>query len=771
MSISMPGSVPLLVRLLSAWFRRVRMPESFESAVAGSGVTVVTQSASPVIEGLLRSFAARSGGRTLRYAAPGTPRPSERTGNHLWWVSLHDDAALEHLLGLEDPGAYVTLNIFARRGPIRTNPQNRLSLSRLLGITIAARLLVITLGDPVHPAEGRVRSRKRFVRLLKLDFYRNLKLVRGTPFQSIETQERILLSGAEFEREVDIIAAREKVSRANVTRRARAAFRELAANPRRTVYAILAPIVRFLLRRLFSGIKTVGLDRLVAANKEHTVIIVPMHRSHFDYLLVGSVLYDSNLNPPVVAAGINLSFWPFGFIIRSVGGYFVKRNARHDRLHAMCLRRYVSYLVGRGHLHEFFIEGGRSRSGRMRPPRAGLLGIMVDGALRSHRRPVLFMPCSITYEQVVEDEVLAEENTGQRKTRESLGSLFAARTLLRQRYGEVLLTFGEPLPIPAPTPARTPTEVRTIVNTLADNLTDRIRLGTSPSLSSLAYTALFMAPHYALRRAALSETVRGLARTIEFVRRDDPGVGAFTTSLAHFLEGRESLLQELVRGGPVHLGHVLGEEVLYIPGRRRFTADFYRNTVLHLFLPGAFLAAAELLDGAVSVEGAMKLHALFQHDYLLGSPEAFRALLARHLETLEREGLVAAGHFTTRTPGLFNATLLLGPLQTLLWIHRHLESACPDGAAHGCSLSELLEQLQVDFRTAAYLRLVTRTEASSRATLESALEGLARRGRLEIADLGRSGREVRRVVHDSAELALLDRANRILLDHLLDAAR
>lgn len=785
-----------LVRILTTYFRRVKVPASFEAIrAAPTAHTIVTQSSAPVFEALLRSFARRSGLADVTYCdraaiiAPETRRPGT-----LYWVSIHDEMLLDLLAPIEERHKLTSFNIFERRGPIRTNPQHKINRWRLFGIVLAARFLVIIFGEPLPHRERHSVSGKNLARRLKLDFYRNLKLFRGTPFQSIEAQARLLLAGAEFEREVGIVSARQKESPEAIQRKARKSFYTMAANPRRSIYVIGAPVIKFLIDRLFNTVIASGLDRLVAANKKHTVIIVPMHRSHLDYILVGSKLYESNLTPPVVAAGINLSFWPFGFIIRSFGGYFVKRNARHDRIHTMLLRRYVAYLVKRGHLHEFFIEGGRSRNGRMRAPRLGLLSIIVNAYLKGQRKEIVFVPVSITYENVVEDSVFGEENTGLKKKKESLRSLLAARELLGRRYGEVILNFGSPIALSNEVAKQRearpekPVDERELIASVATDLTERIRTQTNPSLTSLSIAALMMAPRYGLTRGALAAAVRNLAVIADVARSLDPQVGAPTPALQSFLGGRDHILDSIGRGGIVSRGPILGDSTLFIEGKRRFTADFYRNATTHLFWPAALLAVSDLVQGYIDADHALRMYEIFATDYLLGGRKAFERSLIDFQGALEERGFI--GHaesggptFIDRSLGIFNPAVLLAPIQTLLWIHDNLATtpgmtAAPGPAKVGMGPTPLktipyqsfLERLRDDFERAVYLNAAMRTEAASRTNIESALESLHQRGLINLIESGGTPTEIAVLRENEVELGLLREAERAITGWLLGAS-
>ena len=782
-------------RVLEWYLGRVKLPAQSEALFQSpEQFLLVTQSKSFVFRALLSTFAKRAGLSGIKYFdgiennVSGTSQPRV-----LHWVSLDDGTALSRLVALNGrvaghpPLQLVTLNVFERRGPIRSNPQAQLSIWRHVSLVVLARRLTIVFGKPLPWEQLHSGSTQKLVRSLKVDFYRNLKLVRGTPFQAIEVQARTILHGAEFEREIELIAQRQKTSKAAVRHRAEAEFRAIAANPQRTIFSVVSRLAYFLIRRLFRDILVRGLDSLSDVAKEHTVIIVPMHRSHLDYVLVGAALYQANLNSPVVAAGMNLNFWPFGFFIRGMGGYFVRRNMRQDRIHPLVLKRYVSYLVKRGHLHEFFIEGGRSRSGRMRAPRVGLLSIIMNAYLRGEKKEIVFVPVSITYENVIEDSVFGEENTGRAKRTENLRSLFAARAFLGRRYGEVILHFGEPMPLSryvasARKTAKGAVDERALLHQVAGDLTGRIRSQTNPSLTSLAYTGLMMAPGYGLPRRELVEIVTGLSQVADIMREQDSNIGQFSPALAAFLGGKTALLDELPRGGIVSREIVTGEEIFYLRGAKRFTADFYRNATIHLFLPTAMLAINEICSGHVLAQDALALHAFFESDFLLRPRAEFVAELETLAAKLQQRGMIGrdqssgALRFCGRSPGIFMPGILLATIQSYYWVLKNLvvvagdelnDESCSAGGALGRSVSikypEFLASLQEDFKAGVYLRWVSRTEAASQSALEAVLESLQSLGFLLLREHQGKVREVVLQRNLTSELAGFERINRAIL--------
>lgn len=774
----MPALRRIILFLFSRYFSIVRVPSSF-STISNDpdSYVVITPGSSLVLQAMLLSFARRSGLEGIALANS-SPRVSNR--RFVRWISIEDEDGLSDLVKSESTANFSTLNIFRSRGPVKNNPRYRMSIWQQAGLLVACRFLLIIFGKPVALTHQDEVHKKLLVRRLKLDFYRNLKLVRGTPFQSIDAQANVILSGAEFEREIKIIATRMGRSERSVRDMARRAFFKMAANPIAPIYWIASPLVRFFTARLFSEVSAHGMEQLAEAIRENTVVLVPMHRSHLDYVILGFKLYDANLNPPVVAAGVNLNFWPFGFLIRSLGGYFIKRDARHDRIHAMLIKRYVTYLIKRGHLQEFFIEGGRSRSGKMAQPKLGLLSTMVNGFLKGVRRDILFIPVSFTYENLMEDEVFGDENTGRSKTKENLFSLLAARELFRRKYGEVIVRFGPAISLNnfVSTLERKDLskrlDSRHIVGKLASTVSQNIRDQSDISLTSLAYSALMMSPRYGLLASELSQQVKNLAYLAKLVVSSLNFHAQCTNSLEHFLNGRESILSDLVRARIVTQTRFLDSEAFVIPGKRRFTADFYRNSSVHLFFIPSLMSLLELMYGEISLKDALRFHHILGFEFQLGSREEFEEQFKKLCSSMKTSGiLVESGSklvFAERNPGIFIPNLLAANLQSLLWIYMNLEkrveqpeeSSEPPAYLGSIGYNNLMNQLLSGFKTAAYLGYFTRTEAASQSALAVALESLRSRETISIDESKPSDRRVLLLKRDQDVIDLLKCANAAL---------
>jgi glycerol-3-phosphate O-acyltransferase len=485
--------------VLSRLFDHIQVPDNFPTT--SSGTTLITLDKSIILDSILTSLARRKGFAKIRN---GNVPLHLRNNKSIYRSHFRSEKTLHSLVQQSDTHQFVTFNVIYGSGPIKTTRNYSVGILDAISLILWKNSLTVIIGEPRSLKVTSGNISRALSRALKVDFYSNLKVIRGTPFQPIKAQAETVLSGSEFEDECSRLAKERGVSLDQAKKLTTKSFYELAANPARWVHFLLGNLSKLVIWHLFPVVRVEGLQSFTSSSKNNPTVIVPVHRSHLDYILLGSILFKSRLNSPLVAAGINLNFWPVGFFLRRVGAFFVKRTGGSDPVHGLVLRRYVTYLLKRGHLLEFFIEGGRSRTGRMRAPKLGLLKAIVAAHQKGLRKDVAFVPVSISYEQVIEDKALAHENLGGKKVEENVVSLFSARSILRRSYGEVIVKFHDPIYLS--NFAGTNTGGRgNLVTTLAQGLTDRMRAGTNPTLTALASTSVMLAPRYTLSAEDPSE--------------------------------------------------------------------------------------------------------------------------------------------------------------------------------------------------------------------------------------------------------------------------
>ncbi len=240
-------------------------------------------------------------------------------------------------------------------------------------------------------------------------------------------------------------AQKRNLSTAKTQRIAHSYAREIAANFSYLFARLIRPVLRGLWGRVYDSVTLHHGEDLAAMIAGHTPIYVPCHRSHLDYLLLPYLLHTRNLPIPLAAAGNNLNIPLMGSVLRWGGAFYIRRSFRGNRLYAAVFQSYTATLLRHGAALEYFIEGGRSRTGLILKPRMGLLDMTLRAGLVSPQRPLVLIPIHIAYESVLESHGYLAELAGQSKQRESLRSLWRGLVDLRKPRGEVHVNIGEPL--------------------------------------------------------------------------------------------------------------------------------------------------------------------------------------------------------------------------------------------------------------------------------------------------------------------------------------
>ncbi|MBB3330238.1 glycerol-3-phosphate O-acyltransferase [Halomonas campaniensis] len=512
----------------------------------------------------------------------------------------------------------------------------------------------LRLGDLLVEADGppdSAQTNRKAARLLRVHFRRLRTRVLGPDLSHRRTLIEGVAASPEVRRVIGELAADGRPSPARLERRALRYGREIASNMTYPVLRFMDGLLRRLWNRLYDGVEVRGLERVKALAGDHTLVYVPCHRSHIDYLLLSYVLYRDGLMPPHIAAGRNLDMPLIGPLLRRGGAFFLRRSFRDNRLYATVFNEYLHRLISRGHPLEYFIEGGRSRSGRMLPARPGMLAMTLRSFLRSAaggtRRPLAFVPVYIGYERIIENASYQRELRGGRKRRESPLALMRVLGQLRQPFGRVAVNVGEPLVLadyldetvgPRWRHGREerPEWLGDLVPRLGETLGRRINAAAALNPVNLVALVLLATPHHAIEASLLE---RQLALLAELQRRLPGGTHA---SLP---EGEPAgwIDQAVGLGMVERRAHPLGD-IVVADAARAALLGWYRNNVLHLFALAGLTAFA------------------FRHQ-ASHHPEALETLLAPAWPILTRELMVAPP--ASLQAGLAEMLALLGDLGLL----------------------------------------------------------------------------------------------------------
>jgi glycerol-3-phosphate O-acyltransferase len=387
---------------------------------------------------------------------------------------------------------------------------------------------------------------------------------------------------------------------------------EIAANYSHAFVQIAEKLLGRVWNRVYDGVKINHAGTLKEVSEGNEVVYVPCHRSHMDYLLMSYIIYHQGFALPHIAAGINLNIPVVGRFLRKGGAFFIRRSFAGNALYTVVFMKYLAAIMARGHSIEYFIEGGRSRTGRLLHPKTGMLSMTVRSFLRDPVRPVVFVPVYFGYERIVEANTYISELSGAPKKKESWLDLLLSLRVLRERFGTVHVNVGEPIRLNDMLDAQLPSwrEQRfdddtrlPAVNALVGNLATGIMRGINAAAAvtpiNLLATTLLASPRGALPESAL---LRQLDLYLKLLRAwpYGPRVTITDATPAEIVVYGETL--KLISRVP----HKLGDVVKMSDESAQLIA-YYRNNVLHLFALPSLVACAFIGNSMLRTEDIQRL--------------------------------------------------------------------------------------------------------------------------------------------------------------------
>ena len=476
---------------------------------------------------------------------------------------------------------------------------------KFLGVIFNGRNTLVYFGEPIRLREGLDEglSEPRRVRRVLRSLRTILRAQRASSIGPDLSHRRTMVLQV-LKTQAVRQAVRNEMQSRQIQRRpalllARKYALEIAANYSQAFVTFMAMALARVWNSLYDGVELEHIENLSAVGDGVEIIYVPCHRSHMDYLLLSYIIYRKGFAVPHVAAGANLNMPLIGRFLRKGGAFFLRRSFKGDALYPIVFAKYLGFMMARGHPLEYFIEGGRSRTGRLLSPRTGMLSMTVRSYLRDPKRPVIFLPVYFGYDRIVEGRTYIGELSGQPKQKESVFVLFKSIvSVLRSKFGKVHVNLGQPIDLDALLHKHNPHWrsqpsasddsragwIGRAITELAVRINTEINAAAAVTPINLVATAILATPRQALPEVDLVRQVELYQRLLR-VAPYSPLVTVTPDSGQQIVAYAEAFgLLERQR-------HPLGD-IMRMSAENAVLATYYRNNILHLFAMPSLLACA-----------------------------------------------------------------------------------------------------------------------------------------------------------------------------------
>ena len=529
-------------------------------------------------------------------------------------------------------------------------------LRRLVTILILGRKTRVQFSAPIHLRElvdqnkGHERTVRMAQRILRVHF-RNLKAaVIGPDISHRRNLVKGLVRDPMVRQAISDEAERENIPLAKAEAQALRYGNEIASDYTYTAIRFMEVVLSWFWNKIYDGIKVNNIEGVKDVAQGNEIIYVPCHRSHIDYLLLSYLLFRNGLTTPHIAAGINLNMPVVGSLLRRGGAFFMRRTFKGNPLYTAVFNEYLHTLFTKGFPVEYFVEGGRSRTGRMLQPKTGMLAITLRSFLRSSRTPIVFVPVYIGYERVLEGRTYLGELRGASKKKESIFDIFKVIGAFKQRFGQVAVNFGEPIRLAEfldqqqPDwrsqdlgPQFKPAWLNQATHKLGSMVARHLNEAAAVNPVNLVALALLSTSKHALDDRALARLLDlylALLRKVPYSPHTTLPEGDGQALIQHVRD--MNLLAEQK--------DALGR-ILYLDEQNAVLMTYYRNNVLHIFALPALLASFFQSTSRMSREQILRytqaLYPYLQAELFIRWPvEQLEEVLDQWLQALVEQGLL-----------------------------------------------------------------------------------------------------------------------------------
>jgi glycerol-3-phosphate O-acyltransferase len=444
---------------------------------------------------------------------------------------------------------------------------------------------------------GRVELARFVVQQAELALGRAERVVIGDRYKVPTHIVEAIDDSAEFRAAVEELAKRLELPEDEVRERAERDLHGLVASMSPVAVDVLTGVLRPLHSRAWQvHVDSAGLEKLRALNRTHPLVFLPSHRSYTDPFLLADVLAEHDFPRNHVLGGENLRFWPVGPLAKRAGIVFIRRSFGDDEVYKLAVREYFGHLLAKRFNLEWYMEGGRSRTGKLRPPRHGLLAAVAEAVERGRVDDVHLVPVSITYDQLREVGAMAAEQAGAPKKGEGLAWLAGYARAQLEPIGAAHVRFAEPISLRRAldgVDAGDPSARRLALQKAVFEVAVGINRVTPVVATALVTLALLGVRDRALTLGQVQQVLEPVRAYVE--AGGSEGGGMPSADALRTPTGLRRVLRALAASKVVTIYSGGDEPVYSISRGQHLVAAFYRNSAIHHFVDRA-IAELVLLD-------------------------------------------------------------------------------------------------------------------------------------------------------------------------------
>jgi len=452
---------------------------------------------------------------------------------------------------------------------------------------------------------------RKVSRVLRVHFRQRRAATVGPDLSHRRTLVNAVLTDPNVRAAIDSEAGDSRAKLERATQKARRYAQEIAAHISYPTVRVIERFLGWVWNRIYDGIELQHIDKLYEVARDHEIVYVPCHRSHFDYLLLSYIVYQQGLSLPHVAAGVNLNMPLVGAILRRGGAFYLRRSFKGNRLYASVFNAYLRQILVRGHSIEYFVEGTRSRTGRLLTPKAGMLAMTVNSYIHNQGLPVVFMPVYFGYEKLIEGGSFISELSGAKKKKESLFGLISSIRSLREYFGKVYVNIGEPIHLDKMLDAREPgwrekgpgeerpAWISDVINDLGVRIMGGINAAAAVTPISLLAYALLATPKQSMGELELKAQI-GLSLRLLNRFRYSGDVTIPDLDAEDIIDHGDKL------GVIDRTAHPLGD-IVSMTERNAVLMTYFRNNIQHLFAVPASIACCFIQGRRLAHEELQRL--------------------------------------------------------------------------------------------------------------------------------------------------------------------